>query len=90
MADDTKQIDDGGPAFPTDTGAGPYADGFQNGSDTFHHYGMTLRNYYAAKAMAAVIVLTDATANIVPGKAQAIAENAFRIADAMIAAGKAK
>lgn len=42
---DTKAINDGGPAFPTDSEA-------QVGTSTYHFTGMTLRDYFAAHAPA--------------------------------------
>jgi hypothetical protein len=45
----------------------------------------SLRDRFAGQAMAAYIVSNGINANIVPGQASAIACNAYRIADAMMA-----
>lgn len=68
-------IPNGGPAFPTD-------DAQQVGERTWHHEGMTLRDYFAAKAMQALIA----------GESQGewedeqAARSAYRMADAMLRA----
>lgn len=55
LDDDLAHIDRGGdvagwtPAFPTDVG--PNGDGFQTGNTQWHSPGMTLRDYFAAKAL---------------------------------------
>jgi len=62
-------INDGGPAFPTDSE-------HQSGPHTWHSAGMTLRDYFAAKAMQALARsgnYFDATAR-----------QAYMIADAML------
>ena len=61
----------GGPAFPTGTGVTPY------------NPGMTLRDYFAAKAMQAVIARGDDTNR--PG----MAEWSYAMADAMLKAREA-
>jgi hypothetical protein len=60
----------GGPAFPT-----LEEHGFNSGAP-----GMTLRDYFAAKAMQAWLVGVDAP------KIEACAKSAYEIADAMLAA----
>lgn len=49
------KIKDGGPAFPVSTTQSPYTDfgnyGHQDGNTTWQFGGMTLRDYFAAKAM---------------------------------------
>ncbi len=58
----------GGPAFPTDTAT--------------VQYGMTLRDYFAAKAMAAAMSKTELNNRSIDD----IATGAYRSADAMIRA----
>ncbi len=64
----------GGPAFPTDNA-------HQNGPSTFHFEGMTLRDYFAAKAMQAI--LSDPNYSNPDDK---LAASAYYIADAMLKA----
>ena len=69
------KINDGGPAFPTDSEG-------QNGPNSFHYGGMTLRDYFAAKAMAG-----EASNNGLDGyDADETARMAYELADAMLAA----
>ena len=67
----TTPINDGGPAFPTVDA---------NRSEDYGTYGMTLRDYFAAKAMQGYIVGTEAPAY------GHIAKVAYEMADAMIKA----
>jgi hypothetical protein len=64
----------GGPAFPTDNA-------HQNGPSTFHFEGMTLRDYFAAKAMQAI--LSDPNYSNPDDK---LAASSYYIADAMLVA----
>lgn len=64
--------DDGGPAFPT-----------QNG--VRNDPGMTLRQYYASQCLVGEMAAWQVP---VEGRESEVAERCFRIADAMIAAGK--
>ena len=66
---DSKQIDDGGPAFP-----GPS----QAETSVNIHEGMTLRDWFAGQALAAV--LTDG------GYFTEVAKDSYLIADAMMKA----
>jgi hypothetical protein len=67
-------IKDGGPAFPLEDGV---------------HRGMTLRDYFAAKAMQSFAVLSDGyTSN--GGQCLAMAIDAYKWADAMIKVREAK
>jgi hypothetical protein len=68
----------GGPAFPTNEQRFP--DGEMNQEAT---YGMTLRDYFAAKAMQSVIARGDDTNR--PG----MAEWSYAMADAMLKAREA-
>jgi len=61
------------PAFPTGTGVTPYKSG------------MTLRDYFAAKAMQAIV--SRGIVNEVP--LEIYATNAYRMADAMLKAREA-
>lgn len=67
---DTK--DNGGPAFPCE----------YEGSTRSDAFGMTLRDYFAAKAMQGLIVRRE------NGTHADIAENAYMMADAMLEARK--
>ena len=88
--------DNGGPAFPTNTGNEP------NPGACYAHDGMTLRDYFAAKAMQAEMITTfsDATPEAAEAFNEAaskagrsveshLAHNAYRIADAMLRARSA-
>lgn len=76
------EINDGGPAFPTENER-------QTGANSYHFSGMTLRDYFAAQAIQAVAsenMLSDADT---PMMCDLFIRNAaslsYRIADAMIA-----
>jgi len=85
---DTNKINDGGPAFPGNGeqfvegvhGIQPQSAYGMHGSE-----GMTLRDYFAAKAMQAMV---SNGASL--GSDQRTAEVSYRIADAMIAAREPK
>jgi hypothetical protein len=64
---------DGGPAFPTDTES-------QIGPNTMHLEGMSLRDYFAVKALAGMCASTDRD-----GTHQVYALDAYAFADAMLA-----
>ena len=66
-------INDGGPAFPTDSE-------HQSGPHTWHSAGMTLRDYFAAKAMQALIPSGQTVDSM------KYAESAYTLADAMLKA----
>ncbi len=65
-----RDINTGGPAFPTDIE-------HQNGSNNYHYEGMTLRDYFAAKAMQEWVGVFDAEEG---------AKRAYEWADAMLRA----
>lgn len=67
----------GGPAFPTDNE-------HQNGPNTMHFEGMSLRDYFAAKAMQALNA--GATCHDVKTSLDYVAETAYQMADAMLKA----
>ena len=69
-------INDGGPAFP-------YRE-TENSGQYWHHYGMTLRDYFAGQALAGVLSDWHPTAT------RQTASQAYEIADAMLAAREAK
>lgn len=69
---DTKQINTGGAAFPTPWAGGEATEG-----------GMTLRDYFAAKAMQAII---EADGIQYASATAALAKWAYEQADAMLAA----
>jgi hypothetical protein len=64
----------GGPAFPTDNA-------HQNGPSTFHFEGMTLRDYFAAKAMQGLIDKYGFSATD-----ERLAADSYEMADAMLKA----
>jgi len=78
---------DGGPAFPT-----ALIEGSVRGRETGGDEGMSLRDYMAAKAMAAMVANpnTNTGASDVAGAAKAVAGWAYQIADAMLSAREAK
>jgi hypothetical protein len=65
----------GGPAFPTGTGVTPY------------NSGMTLRDYFAAKAMQGI--LFGYTQGVLP-PTESLAPASYKIADAMLEARQKK
>jgi hypothetical protein len=67
-----KRIDDGGPAFPTSLTA-----------RRDEYIGISTRDYFAAKAMAAILAATGGERN-----AEVLAEDAYIYADAMLVARK--
>jgi|688.fasta_scaffold1763371_2 hypothetical protein len=75
-------INDGGPAFPVSTR--PWSEyepyGHQDSDSTWQYGGMTLRDYFAAKAMQALI---PSGQNVDSMK---YAESAYALADAMLKA----
>jgi hypothetical protein len=77
---------DGGPAFPK---TGNYADEQMAPYDSLDQVGMSLRDYFAAKALQGILA---SFAGVGPGDEPTIdvcAETAFRHADAMLEARKA-
>ena len=70
--------DDGGPAFPLEQ---PHPDG-----GTFYSQGMSLRDYFAARAMQAY--LSDPAVESWPENASHIAHTCYQVADAMLKARK--
>ena len=75
MSDD---INDGGPAFP-EAGMG----GLPNGEFISGQAGMTLRDYFAAKALMGLLASVDSECDI---NKDISAKWAYEVADAMIAA----
>lgn len=76
----------GGPAFPTDNEK-------QTGPNTWHHSGMSLRDYFAAKAMQALIAQNSAEiceltpeGRLIRPSSVAIPPLAYKYADAMLEA----
>lgn len=71
--------DDGGPAFPSNRD-------MRHSPDWDYEPGMTLRDYFAAKAMAALIVtpMSDWPSDTESG--EYITRTAYELADAMLAA----
>lgn len=81
----------GGPAFPSEGVAGYDSEGCRlnpfagHGWEIEPQQGMTLRDYFAAKAMAAIMERYEAPAGKSPIEAySALARSSYQIADAMI------
>ena len=74
---DTK-IDDGGPAFPCDVQVED-----NSGSHYEEHYGLTMRDWFAGKALAGLVQ----NGKYASGQ---IAQSAYSFADAMLAARNKK
>lgn len=74
--------DDGGPAFPVIPPLGP--DGTSAVGYPFVGGGMSLRDYFAAKAMPAMYGRVDS------GGLERVAKLAYELADAMLAARRAE
>ena len=72
---------DGGPAFPVSTRPMENETGYghQDGFSTWQHGGMTLRDYFAAKAMQSMLGVIPADG------AKALAVASYAMADAMLA-----
>ena len=64
----------GGPAFP------PFHD------PNTHTYGMTLRDYFAAKAMQGMISANGDSNGYLEYEEETVAANAYKLADAMLKA----
>lgn len=77
-------MNNGGPAFPVSTRPHEQEVGYghQDGPSTWQFGGMTLRDYFAAKAMQAY--QTDPAAGWGPDAAFHCSQAAYRVADAMI------
>lgn len=67
----------GGPAFPTDCER-------QNGPNSYHFEGMTLRDYFAAKAMQGALSNPDLSDNMTRQAIDLIARESYAMADAML------
>jgi hypothetical protein len=84
------EIKDGGPAFPVSTreaGApNESAYGHQDGYDTWQFGGLTMRDYFAAKAMQGLIAASGDSNGVVDYAENPIADSAYAMADAMIRA----
>lgn len=80
----------GGPAFPVETMQSQYPEfgeyGHQASSATWQFGGITVRDYFAAKAVQGIL----AGGFYNPGQADSISKDARAIADAMIAARETK
>ncbi len=76
------KINDGGPAFPTDS-ASPI------GCGLWHHEGMSLRDYFAAKALPAIIALPLEQMRDIYGTSS-VSEAAYLQADTMLEVRSAK
>lgn len=76
---------DGGPAFPVSTHLDDSGRlGHQDGPTSFQFAGMTLRDYFAAAALQGICSNFPEAADAV-GSRHGVAEDAYLIADAMLA-----
>lgn len=76
-------IKTGGPAFPTENAR-------QTGSNSWHEEGMTLRDYFAAKAMQSLIDASRYSGVIgVNNYEHTLSALAYKVADAMLKAREA-
>jgi len=75
-----KRVEDGGPAFPLPAESNPYGDPQMVHS---HGYGMSLRDYFAAAAMPAMI---GQFGQINENTMQLASGDAYKYADAMLRA----
>ena len=75
------------PAFPVSTSDG--MNGHQDGDDTWQFSGMSLRDYFAAKAMNNMIVSWVQTGVVDPDDYPNIARHSYEMADAMLKAREA-
>ena len=71
--------DTGGPAFPTESA-------HQSGPSLYHFEGMTLRDYFAAKALQGLISGCGLVAGTDTTRVENTAYQAYQFADAMLAA----
>ncbi|HCD2513564.1 TPA: hypothetical protein NBJ98_002672 [Citrobacter freundii] len=69
----------GGPAFPNKSAA-------VNGGSSFDSSGMTLRDYFAAKAMQGILANPGQLDNVNDEASKWVAKDAYRVADAMLRA----
>jgi hypothetical protein len=86
-------INDGGPAFPVECQwyEEQAPQGIQTGSRTGWTTGMSLRDYFAAKAMVGYMGYITSWEGVAMSRShKEIAEESYAIADAMIAARKSK
>ena len=80
----SEHINNGGPAFPTENA-------HQSSASTWHHEGMTLRDYFAAKALKIAWSSFDPLFTGEGGADEdVIAERAYKMADAMLRAREVK
>ena len=70
----------GGPAFPT-------SDWYVN-EKAYKMHGMTLRDYFAAKALQGMIVANGDSNGYLEYEEEMVAKNAYKLADAMLEARK--
>jgi hypothetical protein len=82
-----KPHNDGGPAFPAEVGSD--GDFIQTGTQSFRVPGMTLRDYFAAKAMQGLIAGSGNNDGAVDYKEDAVVQSAYSVADAMLLARNA-
>lgn len=80
--DTSKPLDNGGPAFPCEVGGDPANNQHQTGNYTAMWYGMSLRDWFAGKALAGMCA-GEPGSHLIPKNA---AHEAYLYADAMMKA----
>ena len=80
-----EKVNNGGPAFPRED---YQANGYDKGFEKLGQEGMSLRDYFAAKAMAGWLASypESCTHPIVAGNADEVAKHSYALADAMLKA----
>lgn len=88
----SEKINTGGPAFPVSTRPLKHETefGHQDSPSTWQYGGMTMRDYFAAKAMHGVMTMykptIDGATLTIPHHAEQVADIAYAMADAMLKA----
>ncbi|HDC4311284.1 TPA: hypothetical protein ACOEGN_001445 [Enterobacter kobei] len=79
------KVNNGGPAFPRED---YQSNGYDKGFEKLGQEGMSLRDYFAAKAMAGWLASypESCTHPIVAGNADEVAKHSYMLADAMLKA----
>ncbi len=82
----------GGPAFPSEEVVDAPYNGHNNSKEIIKHPGMTLRDYFAAKAMQSFLLKSNEHNGVmgVNGYEHYLSKDAYKLADAMLEARKVK
>jgi hypothetical protein len=87
LTKNTEQIDGGGPAFPHKPMKWDNDESIYVPDSDFHGHGMSLRDYFAAKALSGLLAAPNGK---FPNQLNRIdyAQNAYALADAMLVASR--